>query len=185
MKMDTSSSVTEDADVYVVTDTATMPQGTISDRATYDKKSLAIRSRDVSQGPVTIKLTYTDGGVTGTMNMGGNETPVKVDLDGGLFADGPAAGRSIAALPLAEGYSTTVRNFDLMRQKPTVKKVTVAGVESVTVPAGTFTAFKVEIASAEGEPGSQTLWVDQQTRRVVKTSGTVANGAQVTSELVK
>jgi hypothetical protein len=44
---------------------------------------------------------------------------------------------------------------------------------------------RVELASAEGEPGSQTLWVDTANRRVVKTSGALANGALVTSELVK
>ena len=28
------------------------------------------------------------------------------------------------------------------------------------MPAGTFKAWKVEIKSAEGEPGEQTVWVD-------------------------
>ena len=93
--------------------------------------------------------------------------------------------RAIAALPLKEGYSTTFRNFDVMRQKVTIKQAKVTGIEDVTVPAGTFKAWKVELASAEGEPGSQTLWVDTASRRVVKTSGALANGALVTSELVK
>jgi hypothetical protein len=134
---------------------------------------------------VSINLKYTDDLVSGTMNMAGNETPVKVDLEGGLFADGAGSGRAIAALPLKEGYSTTFRNFDVMRQRVAIKQAKVTGIEEVTVPAGTFKAWKVEIASAEGEPGSQTLWVDTESRRVVKTSGMLANGAQVTSELVK
>jgi len=185
MKMETSSTVTDEGNTYVVTDTATTPQGQVSDTASYDKNSLAIRSRNLSQGPVTISLTFTETAVTGTMNMGGNETPVKVDLNGGLFADGPAAGRSIAALPLKEDYSTTFRNFDVMRQRVTVKQLTVTGVEDVTVPAGTFKAWKLELASAEGEPGQQTLWIDTESRRVVRSTGTLANGALVTSELVK
>jgi pimeloyl-ACP methyl ester carboxylesterase len=185
MKMEASSTVAEEGGSYVVTESATMPQGKISDESTYDKQSLAIRTRDISQGPVTINLKYTDDLASGTMNMAGNETPVKVDLEGGLFADGAGSGRAIAALPLKEGYSTTFRNFDVMRQKVTIKQATVTGIEEVTVPAGTFKAWKVEIASAEGEPGSQTLWVDTESRRVVKTSGMLANGAQVTSELVK
>lgn len=185
MKMDTSSTVDEQGNLYVVTDTASMPQGNVSDKASYDKATLAIRSREVSQGPMAITLTFTDKAITGTMNMGGNETPVNVTLDGPLFADGPGAGRAIAALPLKEGYSTTFRNFDVMRQKVTVKKAEVTAVEEVTVPAGTFKAWKVEIASAEGEPGRQTLWVDTASRRVVKTTGTLPNGATVTSELTK
>ena len=185
MKMEASSTVTEAGDTYVVTESATMPQGKISDKATYEKTSLAIRSREVSQGPVTINLTFTDEAVSGEMNMAGNQTPIKVELDGGLFADGAGSGRAIAALPLKEGYSTTFRNFDVMRQKVTIKQAKVTGIEDVTVPAGTFKAWKVELASAEGEPGTQTLWVDMESRRVVKTSGALANGALVTSELVK
>jgi hypothetical protein len=119
------------------------------------------------------------------MNMGGKETPVKADLPGGLFADGPGSYRAIAALPLKEGYSTTFRNFDVQRQKVAVKQAKVVGVEDVTVPAGTFKAWKVEIASAEGEPGVQTTWIDTATRRVVKTTGTLPNGATITSELKK
>jgi hypothetical protein len=38
-------------------------------------------------------------------------------------------------------------------------KLAVVGTEEVTVPAGTFTTHKVSITSAEGEPGSRTLWV--------------------------
>ena len=185
MKMETSSVVTEEGNTYVVTDTASMPQGSVTDKATYQKDTLAIRSREVAQGPMSIKLTFTDQAVTGTMNMGGNERPVKVDVGGGLFADGPGAGRSIAALPLKEGYTTTFRNFDVMRQKVAVKQVKVVGTEEVTVPAGTFKAWKVEITSADGDPGGQTLWIDVASRRVVKTSGQLPNGATVTSELTK
>ena len=50
----------------------------------------------------------------------------------------------IAALPLAEGYQTTFRNFNVQPQKVALKQVKVVGVEDVTVPAGTFKAWKVE-----------------------------------------
>ena len=73
--------------------------------------------------------------------------------------------------------------FDFMRRKPTVKQARVLATEDVTVPAGTFKAWKVELTSAEGEPGRQTLWIDVDSRRVVKSMGTLANGAVVTSEL--
>ncbi len=43
----------------------------------------------------------------------------------------------------------------------------------------------MEIASAEGEPGTTTVWVAQANRAVVKTSQTLPQmgGAVVTSEL--
>jgi hypothetical protein len=121
------------------------------------------------------------------MSMGGQEKPISVDAGGALFADGPSAGPSIAALPLREGYSTTYRNFDVQRQKATVKQLKVSGVEDVTVPAGTFKAWTVQIGSAEGDPGEQTVWVDTASRRVVKVTATLPQmgGASLTSELVK
>ena len=92
---------------------------------------------------------------------------------------------AIGALPLAEGYSTTFRNFDVRQQKVQLKQAKVAGSEKVTVPAGTFEAWKVEIASADGEPGSTTIWVAKDTRKVVKTTATLPQmgGAVVTTEL--
>ena len=53
------------------------------------------------------------------------------------------------------------------------------------MPAGTFQAWKVEITSAEGEPGQTTIWVAKDSRKVVKISATLPQmgGAVVTSEL--
>ena len=117
--------------------------------------------------------------------MGGEPKQVSVDLGGPLFADGGGSHAVVAALPLAEGYSATFRNFDLQTRKPKLMRMTVAGAESVTVPAGTFEAFKLEVTSAEGGPGATTVWVDKQTRRVVKFSATLPemNGAVLRDEL--
>ena len=50
-----------------------------------------------------------------------------------------------ATLPLAEGYSTSYRNFDVQTQKVKLMQLKVAGSEDVTVPAGTFAAHRVEV----------------------------------------
>jgi hypothetical protein len=59
-------------------------------------------------------------------------------------------------------------------------------VEDVTVPAGTFKAWKVEQKSAEGEPGVLTAWIAVDSRKMVKISATIPamGGAVMTSELV-
>ena len=134
---------------------------------------------------MTIELAFAGGKATGTMAMGGEAKPVSADLGGPLFADGNAAHVSIAALPLAEGYQAAFRNFDVQKQKTTLRQAKVTGAEEVKVAAGTFQAWKVELTSAEGEPGSTTLWVDKATRKVVKTSSTLPQmgGAVVTTEL--
>jgi len=164
------------------------PQGEVSDRSVVDKATLAVRSREINQGPTAIKLTFdASGKVSGTMAMGGPEQPVSADAGGALFADGPDAFRALAALPLKDGYSTTFRNFDVQKRKATLKQMKVSAAEDVTVPAGSFKAWKLEVKSAEGEPGDQTVWIDTTSRRVVKVVATLPNmgGAIATLELAK
>ena len=105
--------------------------------------------------------------------MNGEAKPVSVELGGPLFADGGGSHAVIATLPLAEGYTTTFRNFDVQKQKVSLKQVKVAGVEQVTVPAGTFATWKVQLSSADGDPGETTLWVAQDSRQVVKITATL------------
>ena len=65
-------------------------------------------------------------------------------------------------------------------------QLTVAGVESVTVPAGTFEAYKVEVSSADGGSDKATVWIAKDTRQPVKSSMTMASmgGAILTTELM-
>jgi hypothetical protein len=72
-----------------------------------------------------------------------------------------------------------------MKQKPKMKQLKVLGSESVTVPAGTFDAYKVEILSADNDAEKQTVWIDKSSRKVLKVSAVLPslNGAVLTSEL--
>jgi dipeptidyl aminopeptidase/acylaminoacyl peptidase len=177
--------VSEDGDAWVVADTMTTPMGEASDATTVAKGTLVPIRRVVRQGPVAIDLTFTETKVTGSMAMGGEPKPVEAELEGPLFAEGNAAHDSIARLALAEGYSVAFRNFDVQKMKTTVMQAKVIGAEDVTVPAGTFQAWKVELASAEGDPGVTTLWIDKESRRVVKTVATLPQmgNAVFTAEL--
>ena len=187
MKMESTNTVTDTGGTLTVTETVKMPQGEAIDVSAIDKSTLAVKTREIKQGPMVVTLTFDGVNATGSAAMGGAPKPIAVNTGGALFADGPAAFRSIAALPLKEGYTTTFRNFDLMKQKADVKQAKVVGIEDVTVPAGTFKAWKVEVKSAAGEPGDQTVWVDSISRRVVKITATLPDmgGAVATMELQK
>ena len=102
-----------------------------------------------------------------------------------MFADGAGAYDVVASLPLVDGYSLSFRNFDVMKQKPQMKQLKVVGTESVTVPAGTFDAYKVEILSADNDADKQIVWIDKASRKVLKISAVIPNlnGAVLTSEL--
>src|SRR5438105_12247914 len=188
MPMDLTRTVKDSSGAWIVTESASMPMGTMSDEATIDKGTLLLRKRVIHQGPAVVEVSFADNKATGKMSMNGQDRPIAADLGGVLFADGPGASDVIAALPLAEGYTTTFRNFDIMGQKVQPRQLKVVGTEKVTVPAGTFDAWKVEITPADGSTGeSTTLWVDKASRRAVKSVTVLPqmNGAVATAELVK
>jgi len=61
----------------------------------------------------------------------------------------------------------------------------VTGSESITVPAGTFDTFKVELTSADGGSDKATLWFAKDSRKLVKMSTVLSEmgGATMTTEL--
>jgi len=140
----------------------------------------------MKQGPAVIDLNFTGDKAAGNVNMNGQDKPVSVDLGGPLFADGAGSKQSIACLPLAEGYSATFRNFDVQKQKVKLLQLNVSAVEKVTVPAGTFDAYKVDITSADGGDEKETLWVAQDSHKAVKESSVLVSmgGAVLTQELL-
>jgi hypothetical protein len=145
-----------------------------------------VRKRNVKQGETSIDLDFAGDKAQGTMSTNGQEHPISVDLGGPLFADSNGAQQAIGCLPLAEGYATTFRNLDLMKQKVKLVQLKVAGSESVTVPAGTFDTFKVELTSADGGPDKSTIWFAKDSRKLVKMSAVLSEmgGATMTTELL-
>jgi dienelactone hydrolase len=187
IKLESSNTVTDAGGTLTVTETMKTPQGEASDVSVIDKRTLAVQSREMKQGPMSVSVSFAGPKATGRAVMGGPAQTIDVDMGGPLFADGPAAFRSIAALPLKEGYTLTFRNFDVMKQKSALKQLTVGGMEDVTVPAGAFKAWKVEVKPADGSAGNQTVWVDSTSRRIVKVTATLPEmgGAVATLELQK
>ena len=179
--------IKEENGAWTVNETAQTPQGEISDVSTIEKGSLLLKRRIVKQGPMTIEMDVTPSKLTGTTTMSGQAKPIDADPGGALFADGAGAFEVLASLPLTAGYSLSFRNFDLQKQKPQIKQLKVVGVESVTVPAGTFDAYKVEITAADNEADKQTVWIDKVSRKVLKISAVLTNlnGAILTSELTQ
>lgn len=185
MNMKLATEVKEEGDTWAVTDTLTTPMGDATDRTILDKTTLVVRKRSVKQGPMAIEMDIQNGKAIGTMTMQGNAKPFDIDLGGPLFADAAGALLAMSSLPLAEGYSTTFRNFDLQKQKPKLMQLKVVGVESVTVPAGSFEAYKLDVTSAEGNPEKATVWIAKDSRKPVKMTAVMPQmgGATMTAEL--
>ncbi|HEV7674825.1 MAG TPA: alpha/beta fold hydrolase [Candidatus Angelobacter sp.] len=186
MAMDMSTTIKEDNGKWVATGTMQSAMGDASDVSTIEKGTLVVSKRTIKQGQATIEVNFAGNKATGTMNMNGQDRPISADLGGPIFADAAASEMTIAALPLAEGYTTSFRNFDVRKQKEKLLQLKVVGAESVTVPAGTFDTYKVELSSADGGGDKQTLWIAKDSRKPVKMTATLAEmgGATITQEMV-
>ena len=180
-----STTIAEEGGGWIATDVIETPNGPVTQISSIDKGTLIARKLGLKQGPVSIDLNFAGDKAAGTSNMSGKDTPISVDLGGPLFAQGAGAKQSLASLPLAEGYSTTYRNFDVQKQKVQLMQLKVSGVEKVTVPAGTFDAYKLEISSDDGTD-KETLWVSKDSHKPVKEAAVISSmgGAVFTQELM-
>lgn len=174
--------------VLRITDTV---EGPMSGEDLYILQADSLRpvSRHAEQGPATIEIDYGSREVTGTLTVPGQEIPVEVELEAPVFGDSSALDTAITALPLDEGYRTTVRSVEIgVQQRVRVWSVEVESVESVEVPAGSFETFRVALEPLDGEPGGRTLWITEETpRRVVEAESELppqAGGGTAVTELV-
>jgi dipeptidyl aminopeptidase/acylaminoacyl peptidase len=185
--LDISTTITEDNGKWKSTGTMQSAKGGASDVSTLEKGTLVVLTQHIEQGAVSISLDFAGNKAAGAMNMNGQNQPISVALGGPIFADSSASQMSIASLPLAAGYTTTFRNFDVRKQKEKLLQLKVTGSESVTVPAGTFDTYKVEITSADGGTDQETLWIAKDSRKPVKVTAVLADmgGATLLEELVQ
>jgi dipeptidyl aminopeptidase/acylaminoacyl peptidase len=170
---------------WTVTNRMMSPMGDFTEGFVLDKDSLIVRKRSVHQGPTEVELAFQDNKVTGSMKMNGADKPIAVDIAGPVFPEVSAVPAVLACLPLAEGYATAFRTFDVRKQKDKVMQLQVVGSEKVTVPAGTFDALKVEVADGDGGAGKITVWIAKESRKPVKFASIAPEmgGATVTAEL--
>ena len=187
INMKVSTLITDGGSSWTAVDTMDTPQGTATDTATIAKASLTLQKRSLKQGPVDIEMDFAGDKATGTMGMNGQDKPVTADLGGPIFADAAGGDQVVATLPLAVGYAATFRNFDVQTQKVKLQQLNVTAVETVTVPAGKFEAYKVEVTSADGGADKKTLWVAKDSHKVVKVAAVIASmgGAVLTEELTE
>jgi hypothetical protein len=187
MKMKVTTDIQPGTSGWTASEAAEMPQGTVTDTVNLERESLIVLKRNIKRGPVAIDLDFAGNKAKGKLNMNGEDKPIAADLGGPLFADGAGTDQVIACLPLAEGYSTMFRNFDVQTQKEKLMQLTVAGKEEVTVPAGTFQTLRVEVSSADGGSDKRTVWIAPDTHKMVKMSAVLASmgGATMTEELMQ
>jgi hypothetical protein len=186
MKYSVTTSIADAPEGWSVRDAIAMPSGEVTENTVLDKTSLILLKRSVHQGPVAIDLEFKDNKASGSMNMAGQSHTVDTELGGPLFADAAGGPFVIAALPLAEGYTTQFRNLDVQKMQVKVMQLEVTGSENVTVPAGSFDSWKVVVKPTDGSAGVMTFWISKTSPKPVKYAASMPqmNGATMTAELV-
>ena len=186
-----SIAIKDDGDAWTVTTTWEIPYP-VTDVVTLEKGTLVLRkelfkhfAKPGRPWSRTTNLDFTGNKVTGTSNKRtGQDEPVAIDLSGPIFPGGPASDVAIGCLPLADGYSAAFRTFEIQEQKEMLVQLKVVGMERLTVPAGTFDSYKVELTAANGSRSYKgTVWIAKDSRTPVKSSGseTVGRGTIVTT----
>jgi len=137
------------ADVWQVIDATSSPMMDATDSLMLDRATLRPVAR-VAKGQGTITLSYADDQITGEMNAMGQSMAIDKSLDAPVLAGGSGMEMTLAALPLGEGYETTVRVFDYQQQSVRRMKVAVTGTGTVEVDAGSFETMTVELTSLDG-----------------------------------
>jgi len=178
---------TEDGPVVEIVSTSEGPMGSGTDRYVLEAGSMLPIERRVEQGPATIEVDYGAESVTGTIKAG-QEIPIDVALDAPAFGADGALETTILGLALDGDYRTTVRTVEIgMQQRIRYHSVEVVAAETVTVPAGEFEAWKVEVEPIDDEGGGQTLWVSREAPRTLIQAETTLppqmGGATVVSQL--
>jgi dipeptidyl aminopeptidase/acylaminoacyl peptidase len=186
MSFNLTTTIESANDSWTLTDVMDLPSGQAVAVNTLEKGTLIVRKQTFKGGPATITISFTNDKATGNVNVNGQDHPISADLTGPLFDTDSTGPESFACLPLAPDYTTTYRTFDAQSQKEKLMQLKVTGTESVTVAAGTFDTYKVDLTPADGSAGITTLWITKDTRKAVKTYSNVpeTNGAKVTMELL-
>lgn len=182
-----SVTIKDDGSSWTVSSAWEFPEGPVTDVLTLEKGTLALRKeafrhflhQEQPWKPVAVDVEIAGNKATGVMKyVGSKDKPFTVSVNAPLFAVS-SVGLTVGCLPLADGYSTSFRYFDVERvalnpQAPDREKqlnLRVAGTERVTVPAGTFDSWKVELTSPNGSY-RETVWIAKDSRTPVKISVT-------------
>lgn len=140
MAFDTQRTIKEDGDKVIITDRTATPMGTNESIVTLNKATLETISSE-SSGFQTMRLTYTDGKISGeSSDFQGNKTPIDIDVDGTVYGNPDLL---IPNLPLKEGYEATIKSFNPQAMQVVNTYFKVEGKEKIEVGAGTFDAYKV------------------------------------------
>jgi dipeptidyl aminopeptidase/acylaminoacyl peptidase len=178
----------DDRSAWRVIDQVNSPMGMGADTFEVDRVSLEPIRRSAG-GTGSVSLRFTDSTVTGELQVRGQSMPIDARLDAPVFGNEAALTLVVAGLPLADGYETTLRVFDLQMQKARPMLLTVTDTDATESAVGSFDTFVVEIAPLdENQAGTSTMRVMRDAPHLLVRSttrlGAAMGGGTATTELM-
>ena len=173
--------------VWRVVDATSGFMGVSLDTLEMDAVTLMPLRRAAREGAAMVNVDFSPTEVSGAIKAQGQTFPVQAKLTVPVLSEGAGVDVPIGTLPLAEGYTARLQQFDLMGAKVKTMTMTVSGSEALVIGTKSFDAFKVEIVAPEGEEGGSTLWITKDSRRIIRSEGKLpaqVGGGTVISELI-
>ncbi len=143
-------------EVWRVSTAIELPMGEASDVAYMRIDNLRPVHRAIDQGPLNMRLDFTDDAITGSVAMPGNTMDVDMTIEGAVLGHLESG---LAVMPLEPGFETRVQVFEPGSQQLHQINIEVVAAESMETPAGTFDVYRLDIASADGTGVSGKTWV--------------------------
>lgn len=187
IQRDVTKSTLDGKNVFMLVDAVSGMMGG-NDTLFVDAANLLPIKRNIKQGMATIHLTFKPDLVEGQIEAGPQKMPVNVKLDFPVITEGSGFEVALRTLPIAEGYKASFNQLDIMKAKAELMNINVLGKEKVTLPAGEFDTYKIEVKPAEGGEGGNLMWIDSVSKTLVKSEaklGAAMGGGSVTIELTK
>lgn len=156
---------------------------TVADSLWTTRDSLQPIRRSAQMGPMAFRLEFTPDSVHGSLGAQGSQLPIALARPAGLMVSSGMLESVLSLVPLAPGWSATVPQLAPSPSGAMIVPVELelAGAEDVTVPAGTFPAWRL-IARAGG--AEQTLWVSKEGGRLLRLTSALPQMQGLTLETV-
>lgn len=164
-----------------ITGTTRFPGGMIiSDTAIVDKKTLLLKKGISREFEKTIEYEIKDGKITGTETEGKKVKNFTLDAAGDVYNTRAFSFALYKRLPIAENYAARLKIFNPSSRKIEEIDFKVAGVERLVLEdGGVFDCYRIAVGATEDRKGKYTVWIDRQTRQIIKLQGYTAAAGTV------
>jgi hypothetical protein len=184
VSMDMTRQIKSENGNWVISEKTASLFGNSLEINTIDQKSMKPVKRILENGQLKIELDYAPTAIKGKVQGGSIDRIIALQTEQPILTDGAGLDLVIGSLPLREGFIGYYRTFNPQSHQIKINQVKVIGMERVTVPAGSFDAFKVAFTPINGDEAT-IFWIEKGRAVKIMTTLTHLNDAVMITELTQ